>query len=253
MRMFPDFHRVPIAWYEDSPHGVAEALSHHLPPGTCLDFGGGASSPPDTSQYYQTGVNQANQIQQQMYDQARSDLTPWRNAGTGAVNYLSKMLVPDASGNFTVDPTNALRATPGYNWQMDQGVAARDKGAAARGNVLSGAQQKGLTTFGQGLADTTYQNYLNNLFGLSGSGQTAATSTGQLGSNYANQVGQNYLTMANAQSQNALQQWVAENQARQSGYNTMGSLLGAGIGVASNIFGGPIKKAVGNIFDSWTS
>ena len=230
MRMFPDF--LPV-FYDDSPHGVAEALSHSLPPGARMDFGGSA---PNTSQYYTTAVNQANQLQEQQFQQTQQELQPWLGAGTGAVNLLGGIL--NVPGYGSIDPTKTLEATPGYNFLMSQGVAARDASAAANGNLLSGAQQKGLTTFGQGIADQTYQQYLGNLFGLSGSGQQAANTTGQLGANMANNVGQNYLTLAQAQAQNALQQYQAQQASKQSGYNVLGGLIGTGAAVAAAPFTG---------------
>ncbi len=231
MTLFHKPYRSPVE-PDDSPHGVAEALSHSLPPGAFMDFGG--SSAPNTSQYYATAVNQANQLQEQQYQQTEQQLQPWINAGTGAVENLSNILNPNSGVNLT----NYLQSTPGYQFQMGQGVNALQAGAAAKGNLLSGAQQKGLTAYGQGLADTTYQQYLGNLFGLSGSGQQAVGTSGQLGANMASNVGQNYLTLAQAQAQNALMQYQAQQAAQQSGYNVLGGLIGTGAAVAAAPFTG---------------
>jgi hypothetical protein len=209
----------------------------------------GGGSVPNTGAIVQAAADKSTALANQMYQQERSDLGPWREAGTGAINYLGKMLVPDASGNFSVDPTSALRATPGYNWAMGQGVDARERSAAARGGLLSTPEQKALTTFGQGLADNTYQNYLNNLFNVSGSGQSAATTTGQAGMNYAGMAGQNYLAAANAQAQNALNQY----RAQQSGYNMLGSGIGAGLGLlTAPLTGGTSLIGAGiNALSNW--
>ena len=50
-----------------------------------------------------------------------------------------------------------LQATPGYQFQLEQGQQAANMGAAARGGMLSGAQQQALQRFGQGLASTGFQ------------------------------------------------------------------------------------------------
>ena len=54
-----------------------------------------------------------------------------------------------------------LQATPGYQFQLQQGQQAANMGAAARGGLLSGAQQQALQRFGQGLAATGFENAWN--------------------------------------------------------------------------------------------
>lgn len=88
-----------------------------------------------------------------------------------------------------------FQQTPGYQFAMDQGIQARDRSAAARGMLTSGAQQKELTRFGQGIANQEYNNWLNRIGGVAGqiSGDTAATGgvysgLGQSGYNSASQL-----------------------------------------------------------------
>lgn len=57
-----------------------------------------------------------------------------------------------------VNDLESLQATPGYQFRLQQGEQGVNRGAAARGGLLSGATQKALTEFGQGLASTEYQN-----------------------------------------------------------------------------------------------
>ncbi len=187
--------------------------------------GGRASSRAAEAQI--AAANRAADLQWQEYQQTRADLSPWRTTGGQAVNYLGGIL--NIPGSAPVDPTSALRATPGYNWAMGQGVDARERSAAARGGLLSTPEQKSLTTFGQGLADQTYQNYLNNLFNVSGSGLSAAGMAGQAGMNYANQAGMDYMAGGQAQAQGLLNAY----NAQQSGYNA----LGGGVGMAAALLG----------------
>lgn len=56
---------------------------------------------------------------------------------------------------FQFDPTQYLES-PGYKHLMAEGVKALDRSAAAKGSLLSGAQLKGITEFGQGLASAGY-------------------------------------------------------------------------------------------------
>lgn len=82
---------------------------------------------------------------------------------------------------------NYLNST-GYKFQADQGTRAITGSAAARGLLNSGSTAKALTSYGQNLASTTFNNYLGNLSGLntqqqntSNAGTTAAQVVGQAG------------------------------------------------------------------------
>lgn len=128
---------------------------------------------------------------------------------------------------------DAFRATPGYQFQLDEGNKAIERGAAARGLRLSGGTLKGLQQYGQGLADTTYGDYFNRLAGIAGTGQTATGMASSLGQNYANQAGQNTMN-ANALAGNA---WMQGGQARASGYTGMNNAFQGGINNMFSIFG----------------
>lgn len=55
-----------------------------------------------------------------------------------------------------------LQVTPGYQFQLGQGLAGVQNSAAARGLGVSGSALKGAATFATGLADSNYQNQFNN-------------------------------------------------------------------------------------------
>ena len=57
---------------------------------------------------------------------------------------------------------NWLQQTPGYQWQLGQGLQATQAAAAARGLGVSGSSLKGAATYATGLADANYQNQYNN-------------------------------------------------------------------------------------------
>lgn len=101
---------------------------------------------------------------------------------TGAAGYGS-LLTPFTPGDLT--------QTPGYQFNLSQGNQALDRQAAAKGNYFSGGALKDAETFGQGLADNTYNNAYNQytqnqnntyskLAGQAASGQGAATTLGSL-------------------------------------------------------------------------
>ena len=61
-----------------------------------------------------------------------------------------------------------FHTSPGYQFQLDQGLRAVDAGAAANGLLRSGAALKAEQTFGTGLADKEFApDYYNRLFDLS--------------------------------------------------------------------------------------
>lgn len=134
----------------------------------------------------QAGASQASiDEQRRQFDLNRADLAPFREQGVNALN------------QFAGSVLGPLEETPGFRFQLDQGVNALERGAAARGKLLSGQQQKALTQFGQGLGSLEANNYLNRLASLAGVGQSATNTGAALGSNTAANIG-NALTDAGA-------------------------------------------------------
>ena len=89
-----------------------------------------------------------------------------------------------------------FQTSPGYQFQLDQGLRAVDAGAAANSMLRSGATMKAEQAFGSGLAATEFTNYYNRLFALSQLGETAAAG----GAATAGQAASTALQGANAQS-----------------------------------------------------
>src|SRR4029077_18160919 len=105
--------------------------------------------------------------------QQRNDLMPWVGSG-GQANTASADLLglngPDAANAAMAN----YRTSPGYGFQMSEGLRAVDAGAAAKGMLRSGATLKQEQAFGAGLADSDFQQYYQNLMGLSKLGENAA-------------------------------------------------------------------------------
>ena len=93
-----------------------------------------------------------------------------------------------------------FRASPGYEFRLEEGLKGVERGAAARGGLFSGAGMKGLQRFGEGLASSEYGNYYNQLAGVAGSGQNAAAATGTAGMQTASNVGNAFLARGDAQA-----------------------------------------------------
>jgi hypothetical protein len=110
---------------------------------------------------------------QQRFEQQRADLTPYRTAGLAPLQAQTDLLGlngPDAAAAAMQN----YQTSPGYQWQLGQGLRAVDAGAAAAGMLRSGATLKAEQTFGQGLANTDFGQYYNRLMGLTTLGENAA-------------------------------------------------------------------------------
>lgn len=107
--------------------------------------------------------------QQKGLDQQATLSAPYRALGESAVPQLQSLL-----GIGGADPTQALRATPGYNFTLNQGLDATKNAASASGMLLSGNTLEGLDKFSTGLADQTYQQAVANTMGVVDLGQAAA-------------------------------------------------------------------------------
>lgn len=114
-----------------------------------------------------------------------------------------------------------FQKTPGYDFQLSQGMDALQSTAAARGGLMSGATMQAAQTFGQGLANQEYGNYLARLGSLASGGQAAAGNAANAGANYQTTASNALAGIGNAQAAGA----IGSANALSSGINnTMGWL-----------------------------
>ncbi|MDT1061196.1 hypothetical protein RM190_04945 [Paracoccus sp. CPCC 101403] len=97
-----------------------------------------------------------------------------------------------------------FQETPGYQFQFDQGTDAVNALAGARGGLRSGRTMQELNTFGQGIANQEYGNYLNRLSGLTNMGTGAAANQASAGQNYASNAGNALMAGGQAQANGAI-------------------------------------------------
>lgn len=229
---------------------------------------------------------------------ARNDLQPFTNAGNTALQELAFQMgisQPQdnnykgigAHGNlmqkfdmdkYAQDPgytpmvnsLEELQATPGYQFQLEQGLQSVNNSAAAKGSLLSGGQLKDLNKYAQGVASTGYQaawdraqqaynnafnryttnqnNTFNRLQSMANNGQAAATTQGGYSmdgaralSGAAQNNGDNQAQLSLAQGQNQAQLYNGLNNSFQSamGYGmTSGGGGGSYFGGGSSYGGG---------------
>ena len=193
-------------------------------------------------------------FQKQVYAQNQQNIAPWLQAGQGAVTQLSQLAggYQPWTSTFQAPTAAQAAATPGYQFELGQGLQAIQNSAAASGGLLSGGTQKGLANYAEGLASTDYANTYNRALGeyqqaynifqqnqaipfnryaaVAGLGQTAAGQLASSGQSAANNVGNISLT-SGAQQGAALQNAGA---ATASGYVGVANALSGGLTGATN-------------------
>lgn len=154
------------------------------------------------------------EAQERMFERQVELQEPWRQAGVNALGRLQQM------AEYQPFTQERFQADPGYAFRLSEGMKALERGAAARGGLLSGATLKATQRYGQDLASQEYGNAFNRYLAerqaalgpyqsLAGVGQTSANmltgAAGQLGQGQAAGYGQmgraqasGYMGMANA-------------------------------------------------------
>lgn len=168
------------------------------------------------------------QFQENQYNTEQTETAPYRTAGVNAVGQLNSLL----QSPFVAPTAAQAENTPGYQFQLQQGEQALNRGAAASGGLLSGGTAKAEDLYAQGVASTNYQNvyqnalqqYLanyNTKLGVAGLGAGVTTQGLQLGQEAAQNAGNIDLTTGAQQGQDI------QNAAYQtaSGYNAAGNSL----------------------------
>lgn len=167
-------------------------------------FGDDSSS--DAADAQSRAAAEQAKLQRYMYDTTRQDNMPAVDARNFALDRIRGLL--KQSGDIS---TKDVLSDPGYQFGLQQGTAAIDRSAAARGGLYSGATLKALNRFGNDYGTTKYTdvwnrkqqgrtNQLNPLLSLAGLGQTASGQVGAAGQNYANQAGAGIIGAGDAQA-----------------------------------------------------
>ena len=159
------------------------------------------------------------ELEREMFERQVELQAPFREAGVRALGKL------EAASEYTPFGMQQFQADPGYGFRMSEGMKALERGAAARGGLLSGNTLRATQRFGQDLASQEYTNAfnryqternarLNPLQSLAGVGQTATNQLGQAGQSYASGAGEAMGAAA---------------QARASGYMGAANAIGGGL------------------------
>lgn len=199
-------------------------------------------------------------FQQQQYAQNQKNLAPFLATGTQATTQLSQLtgtpgqgLLTPFSEQFQAPTAEQAAQTPGYQFQLTQGLNALQNSAAARGGLLSTGTAKNINDYAQGAAASNYSsvynralgeyqqrynifegnqaNTFNRLSALSGGGQTAANQLGASGQAAAGNIA-NINEIGGQQQGNSL---MNAGAARASGYAGAANAITGGLSNAAQI------------------
>lgn len=157
----------------------------------------------------------ATNAQLNMYNQTKAGLQPYNTGGQADFSRLNKLINSPAYINGPSLSESATRATPGYQFNLNQGLKATQNSAAARGLGVSGAAMKGAAQYATGLADSTYQNQFadrvtnqtnayNRLLGGATIGENAGAQTGAFATQTGTNIGNNIIGAGNAQAASSI-------------------------------------------------
>jgi hypothetical protein len=177
---------------------------------------------------------------------ANTRLNPYAQQGLAASDHYGALLglqgqqvAQNHYGNFQADPfTQAMgvggtyQASPGYQWQLGQGLNAVDSSAASKGLLGSGATLKAEEEYGQGLANQDYQQWLGNLSSTYDNYLGNLAGQANTGVNTATQQGNNQLTSAGAGALQTAQ--IGANKT--AGANGLAGLLTGAIQSGTNAY-----------------
>lgn len=163
-----------------------------------------------------SAADQANATQISMFNATQQNLKPYLNVGNQAATAIT-----NAAGLNTDNPLTSpllspitmdqatLEKTPGYQFELQQGLQGVKNANTATGLGNSGAANKAAINYAEGLASSNYQQQFNNavtnqtnqfnkLQSLVGTGQASAVGQGQISANVASNISGNTIGAGNA-------------------------------------------------------
>lgn len=169
-----------------------------------------------------------NALQREVYAQNTQNLSPFMQTGTRAGSSINALLGLGGDPAAQQQAFQGFRDSTGYQFQQDEARRGVTGSFAARGLGQSGAALKALQDRSQGLADSSFGNYLAALQGQQGTGLSAANALAGVGTNFAGAVGANNNALADARGNAALAGAAQTNGLLGSLAQTGGYLAGQG-------------------------
>jgi hypothetical protein len=130
--------------------------------------------------------------------------------------------------------SSGYKQSPGYQFQMNQGMNAANNAAAAGGMIGTPSHQNQSASIASNLANQDFMNYLGSMMGLYDKGLGGMGEINKMGygasNEYGNTLGNNQLNMANMA-------YLGRANQNSSNSNLFNNLLGLGGSVLGGLFG----------------
>lgn len=178
---------------------------------------------------------------QRQFNEIRQLLSPYVNAGTGALGQ-QQALLGLSGADAQRSAIAGLESSPQMQALMQQGENAILQNASATGGLRGGKIQAALAQFRPQILSSMIESQYSKLGGLTSLGQNAAAGVGNAGMNASGQISQALGNIGSAQAGAAL----AAGNAQAGLANTLGNVAGF---AGSRLFGGlkPAGSGVGSI------
>lgn len=199
----------------------------------------GADASQSAAQTQANAADNATATELGMFNQTQANVAPWLDAGQASLKDLMAGIQPGgqyAQTPYTPFTMDQFHSDPGYQFQLQQGENAITNQMSKSGGANSN-NMKGLMSFSQGLANTDYQQALNNYIqqfqlgnsskqqqfsnvsGISAEGLGAGLKQGQIGAQVGQDVGSNIIGAGNATAAGKVGSVNAMTGAGSSAYN----------------------------------
>jgi hypothetical protein len=189
--------------------------------GAAVSAGVGVYSANKQSDAIKGGQDNANAMAERTQGVAKDTFAPYMGVGTNALSSYGNLL--GLNGQDAADASmKAFQQSPGYGYQVAQGLQAVDHGAAAKGMLRSGETLRAEQTLGANLANQSFGDYMGRLNGLTNMGLQGAGA---------------YLNAFTGQANNIQSTTTAGAGAQAGIYGSEGKAIGNAFNTAANSLG----------------
>lgn len=199
---------------------------------------GGAGEAEAAAEAQVAGTQAGIEEQRRQFDITQEQLAPFREAGLGALEQ-QQALLGLRGEEAGAQALARFQESPGQRFLRERQERALLRNQAAIGGLGGGNIRTALQEQAAGIAGTQLGQFQNQLAGLSGTGQTAATQIGQLGAQTAGNIANLQGAAGQARASGIL-------GAQQANAGLGGQLLGAGLGAAAG--GGLLGSGAAKLF-----
>lgn len=200
--------------------------------GAAATVGVGLYSANKQSDSIKAGQDAANAQAEKAQAAAGQAFAPYQAAGSNALSSYGNLL--GLNGQDAANQAmSQFKASPGFQYQLTQGLQSVDHGAAAQGMLRSGETLRAEQVLGDQLASQDFGNYLNRLNGMANIGLQAS---GGLVNAYTGQANNIQSTDTGAAGANA-GIYGSEGKAITSGINSATNSLAQMYQSGSGLFG----------------